>query len=218
MSNRILFLAPLLSLLHIGCGKTCDSSQHTSTPSDCSDTGAGLQDSECKIEYSLAGELESTALNFTTFAWAELNNGSVLVLGFPEDRENKTDACSLIEEHVSGSFWWHDGAITELRISGEWESGGQFAITDNPADSDNPLNINLVTSVMDEWNDYALGGSALLEPFSVGEPIIMTEIETISETGGLRSTGLTACYCASVRAFWDVVPPDDTNDSDSDDL
>jgi hypothetical protein len=170
------------------------------------------------VEYSLQGEVESTPLNFTTFAWSELNNGSVLALGFPHNRENEADACTLIEQHISGEFWWHDGAIAELRIQGDWEAGGQIEITDNPTQSDSSVTMNLATSVMDEWNDFALSGSAQLAPLSIGETINLSEVETLSSTGGLTSTEIGACYCPSVREFWGVVPPEETGDTDSDEI
>jgi hypothetical protein len=218
LSNPFVIGIAASTVIVTGCASKCEETQARSTTGECVDVGQVDPNDQCKQDYNLTGEIEFTTLDFTTFAWAELNNGTVLILGFPDDRENETDACSLIEQHVTGTFWWHDGAIVELRIRGEWSEGGQVEINDNSTPSDSAITMNVATSVMDEWNDLALGGSAQLAPVSIGESIDLSDIQTISSTGGLSSSVTKACYCPSVVEFWGVVPPEETGDTDSDEL
>lgn len=204
----------LLSVaLFSGCGSApCDEGQARAGDGTCIDLNG--DEERCDRDSLLSSDIEESERSFTSFAYSELDNGTVLVLGFEDER----DGCQVVQDHVEGRKWWHDGAIAEARFYGDWAAGGEVEVSDQPEATEHPLSMNLTISVMDEGREESIDGEATLAAITLGEPLEISELTASFESGAAAADTIRACHCPDVARFWDVVPPEETGDTDTDPL
>ena len=158
---------------------------------------------DCLTEIPLSGSVRSQEMAVNAFAFVETGENGFALIGFQRDQ----DACSVVENHVTGFEYWHDGLVVDMSIRGSFEEGEVLELVTSTAQEPLSPEMSIRVAETDEWVEKTLAGEARVSRWSPGEILEIEVAEAVFEEGSL-SGQIRACHCPELDGFWEVLAPD----------
>lgn len=159
--------------------------------------------SDCLTEAPLSGTVRETPMAVNAFAFVEAGEEGIALIGF----ERTQDACSVVENHVSGFEYWHDGLVLDMSLRGDFEVGSVLELVESTAQQPLEPEMAIRVAETDEWVEKSQQGQALVTQWMPGE-LLQLEITDAKFEQGMLEGDIRACYCPDLDVFWDILAPD----------
>lgn len=158
---------------------------------------------DCLTDSPLTGSVRSQEMAVNAFAFVEAGEKGLALIGFQRDQ----DACSVVENHVSGFEYWHDGLVLDMSIRGDVVEGAKLEIVTSTSQQAESPEMSVRVAETDEWVEKTVSGHAEVNAWIPGELLELDVAEAVFENGEL-SGRIQACYCPDLEGFWEVLAPD----------
>ena len=187
----------------VGCsGDPCPEGEVQGSDGNCYDDPL-YQESSCGTADPLDGEIRGEAMALNSFAYVRLEESGWALIGFERDK----DACAVVEDHVSGKEFWHDGLVADMSLRGVLTQGGSVEVVENTSEKREDPHMSLRVALTDEWEERSHSGAA---DVLVYEPQQRLELRFtgVEFHGGRLDGDALACYCPDLAVFWEILAPD----------
>jgi hypothetical protein len=144
---------------------------------------------------------QSMAVN--AFAYVEVGQKGLALIGF----EGEKDACQIVEAHVAGTDFWHDGLVLDLSVFGDIQAGATLQLVEAIQQDPDALEMSIRVAETDVFQVASLAGSATVSSFSPGSELRISAVNAVFEAGALEGE-IKACHCPDLKRFWEIEAPD----------
>lgn len=158
---------------------------------------------ECLTETPLSGSVRDQDMAVNAFAFVEAGEKGLALIGFQREQ----DACSVVENHVSGFEYWHDGLVLDMAIRGELQEGSRLDLVPSTSQQVEDPEMSIRVAETDEWVERSVSGEAQVKAWVPGE-LLEIEVPEVDFEGGALSGQIRACHCPDLEGFWEVLAPD----------
>ena len=161
------------------------------------------RESSCATDEPLVGEIRDASMALNSFAYVQLEERGWTIIGFERDK----DACAVVEDHVAGTEFWHDGLVVDMSLRGLFSQEGTVEVVESTSEKREDAHMSIRVALTDEWQERSHSGQAevrLYEPKSRLE----LSFSGVEFRGGRLEGDAWACYCPDLVDFWEILAPD----------
>jgi hypothetical protein len=199
---KALHLSVASLLVACGDSASCPDGFVLAADGECYDD-PGSVDSKCLTDEPLAGSVMGQTMAVNAFAYVSVEEHALALIGF----QGQKDACKIVEEHVAGTVFWHDGLVLDMSIFGRVEEGATMPLVSGISQNPESLEMSIRVAETDVFQVASLAGSATVVAFSEGEELFLSPVSAEFEEGYLVGD-IKACHCPDLKLFWDIEAPD----------
>jgi hypothetical protein len=200
LNARHLSVVPLLW----ACAEsnTCPEGFVLAADGECHDDPSTI-DVKCLTDEPLDGSVMGQTLAMNSFAYVSVGDNALALIGF----QGSKDACKIVEEHVALTYFWHDGFVLDMSISGDVEEGATMPLVSAVSQNPDSLEMSIRVTETDVGQVASLAGSARIAAFTEDEELLLSPVSADFEDGTLAGD-IKACHCPDLKYFWEIEKPE----------
>ena len=191
------------SLLFFACnGSECPTGFVLAADGTCHEDPT-LSGPTCLTKVPLAGTVMDQSMAVNAFAYVEVGDQALALIGF----QGQKDACRIVEEHVEGTVFWHDGLVLDMSIFGDLEAGATIPLVETVRQDPEDLEMSIRVAETDVFQVASLSGSANVLSYTPQGVLHIQSVQAEFQAGSLEGE-IKACHCPDLKLFWEIEAPD----------
>jgi hypothetical protein len=157
----------------------------------------------CLTEVPLTGTVMNQSMAVNAFAYVDVGDQALALIGFQDQK----DACRIVEDHVAGTVFWHDGLVLDMSIFGDIEAGVTIPLVETVRQDPEDLEMSIRVAETDVFQVASLAGSATVSSYTPQGILHIQAVQAEFQAGALEGE-IKACHCPDLIRFWEIEAPD----------